>query len=56
MPREAPGRRRVADRPLAGTWASEALRVAAWRPRLGAETDDRTIPHEVDWLRTAVHL
>ena len=41
---------------LAGTWAAEALRVAAWRPRFGAETDHRTIPHEVDWLRTAVHL
>jgi folate-binding protein YgfZ len=46
----------VADRPLAGTWALEALRVAAWRPRLGHETDYRTIPHEVDWLRTAVHM
>jgi folate-binding protein YgfZ len=46
----------VADRDLAGTWASEALRVAAWRPRLGFETDHRTIAHEVDWLRTAVHL
>jgi len=47
---------RLAGVPLAGSWASEALRVAAWRPRLGAETDHRTIPHEVDWLRTAVHL
>ena len=46
----------VGDRQLAGTWAAEALRVAAWRPRLGFETDHRTIPHEVDWLRTAVHL
>ncbi|HEV7171275.1 folate-binding protein [Pedococcus sp.] len=46
----------VGDRDLAGSWASEALRVAAWRPRLGFETDHRTIPHEVDWLRTAVHL
>ncbi|WEV77694.1 folate-binding protein [Janibacter cremeus] len=46
----------VGDRELAGTWAAEALRVAAWRPRLGAETDHRTIAHEVDWLRTAVHL
>ncbi|WP_338749941.1 YgfZ/GcvT domain-containing protein [Janibacter alittae] len=46
----------VGDRELAGTWAAEALRVAAWRPRLGAETDQRTIAHEVDWLRTAVHL
>jgi hypothetical protein len=46
----------VGDRELAGMWAAEALRVAAWRPRLGFETDHRTIPHEVDWLRTAVHL
>jgi folate-binding protein YgfZ len=46
----------VAGWDLAGTWASEALRVAAWRPRLHFETDHRTIPHEVDWLRTAVHL
>jgi tRNA-modifying protein YgfZ len=46
----------AAGLPLAGTWAAEALRVAAWRPRLGLETDHRTIPHEVDWLRTAVHL
>jgi folate-binding protein YgfZ len=44
------------DVPLAGSWASEALRVAAWRPRLGHESDHRTIPHEVDWLRTGVHL
>jgi folate-binding protein YgfZ len=41
---------------FAGTWAVDALRVAAWRPRLGFETDHRTIPHELDWLRTAVHL
>jgi folate-binding protein YgfZ len=46
----------VGDRTLAGVWAAEALRVAAWRPRLGFETDHRTIVHEVDWLRTAVHL
>ncbi|MDN5767834.1 MAG: folate-binding protein [Humibacillus sp.] len=46
----------VGDRPLAGLWAAEALRIAAWRPRLGHETDHRTIVHEVDWLRTAVHL
>ncbi len=46
----------VGDRPLAGAWAAEALRIAAWRPRLGFETDHRTIPHELDWLRTAVHL
>ncbi len=46
----------AADRPLAGTWANEALRIAAWRPRFGFETDHRTIVHEVDWMRTAVHL
>jgi tRNA-modifying protein YgfZ len=46
----------VGDRPPAGTWAAEALRVAAWRPRFGFETDHRTLAHEVDWLRTAVHL
>jgi len=46
----------VGDRPMAGMWAAEALRIAAWRPRLGFETDHRTIPHELDWLRTAVHL
>ncbi|GAB3608964.1 folate-binding protein YgfZ [Humibacter ginsengiterrae] len=40
----------------AGTLAAEALRIAAWRPRLTAEVDERTIPHELDWLRTAVHL
>jgi len=39
-----------------GIWAHEALRIAAHRPRLGFETDHRTIPHEVGWLTTAVHL
>jgi folate-binding protein YgfZ len=42
--------------PAAGTLALEALRIAAWRPRLSSEADERTIPHELDWLRTAVHL
>ncbi|MBD1544067.1 folate-binding protein YgfZ [Arthrobacter sp. IA7] len=46
----------VGDRKLAGVLSAEALRVAAWRPRPGAETDDKTIPHELDLLRTAVHL
>jgi tRNA-modifying protein YgfZ len=26
------------------------------RPRLGMETDHRTIPHELGWLGSAVHL
>lgn len=41
--------------PVAGTLALEALRIAAWRPRL-SDADDKTIPHELDWLRSAVHL
>ncbi|HTE73087.1 MAG TPA: glycine cleavage T C-terminal barrel domain-containing protein [Actinomycetes bacterium] len=41
---------------LAGVWALEALRVAAGRPRFGLETDHRTIPHEVGWIPSAVHL
>ncbi len=40
----------------AGVWAHEALRAAALRPRLGVDTDDRTIPHEVGWIGSAVHL
>ncbi len=40
----------------AGLWAFEALRVAAHRPRLGIDTDERTIPHEVGWIGAAVHL
>ncbi|HWU59238.1 MAG TPA: glycine cleavage T C-terminal barrel domain-containing protein [Microbacteriaceae bacterium] len=40
----------------AGTLAVEALRIAAWRPRFATEVDEKTIPHELDWLRTAVHL
>lgn len=41
---------------LAGSWAGEALRIEAWRPRWATEVDERTVPHELDWLRTAVHL
>ena len=40
----------------AGIWAYEAHRVAAQRPRLGLDTDERTIPHEVAWIGRAVHL
>jgi folate-binding protein YgfZ len=41
---------------VAGTLALEALRIEAWRPRLSTEVDERTIPHELDWMRSAVHL
>jgi folate-binding protein YgfZ len=40
----------------AGMWAYEALRIAAHVPRLGLDTDHRTIPHEVGWIDAAVHL
>ncbi|WP_313545549.1 CAF17-like 4Fe-4S cluster assembly/insertion protein YgfZ [Leifsonia aquatica] len=40
----------------AGASAADALRIAAWRPRFSTEVDERTIPHELDWLRSAVHL
>nr|WP_269453772.1 glycine cleavage T C-terminal barrel domain-containing protein [Pseudoclavibacter sp. 13-3] len=36
--------------------AWQALRIAAARPREADEVDERTIPHELDWLRSAVHL
>nr|WP_068211614.1 glycine cleavage T C-terminal barrel domain-containing protein [Rathayibacter tanaceti] len=41
---------------LAGADALEALRIAAWRPRHATEVDDRSIPHELDLLRSSVHL
>jgi folate-binding protein YgfZ len=41
---------------VAGTAAAEALRIAARRPRFATEVDERSIPHELDWLRSAVHL
>lgn len=45
----------------AGTWASEALRIAAGVPRVFVDTDERTIPNELanpmgDRLGAAVHL
>jgi len=39
-----------------GTWPAAALRVAARRPRLGLDTDHRTLPHEAGWIHVAVHL
>lgn len=39
-----------------GLWAWEALRIAAGIPRIGRDTDHRTIPNEVGLLGRAVHL
>jgi len=40
----------------AGILAWDALRIAAGRPRIGLDTDHRTIPNEVGLLNAAVHL
>lgn len=40
----------------AGLSALDALEVEAWRPSRHGEVDERAIPHEFDWLRSAVHL
>ena len=55
LPRAAATARLAAGRPV-GTWALEALRVAAAVPRMGLETDHRTLPHEVGWIGAGVHL
>ena len=41
---------------LAGIWAYEAFRIAAHQPRYGLDTDHKTLPHEVGWIESAVHL
>jgi folate-binding protein YgfZ len=42
--------------PPAGLWAYEAIRVERHIPRLGWETDHRTIPAEAEFIGPAVHL
>lgn len=42
--------------PRCGMWAYEARRIAAGVPRIGLDTDQRTIPNEVGLLGVAVHL
>ena len=39
-----------------GIWALEAERVAAQRPRIGLETDHKSIPNELNLLNKSVHL
>ncbi|EHY89463.1 CAF17-like 4Fe-4S cluster assembly/insertion protein YgfZ [Saccharomonospora azurea] len=39
-----------------GTWAFDALRVESRRPKLGVDTDERAIPHEVGWIGSAAHV
>ena len=40
----------------AGLMAAEQLRIAAWEPSQNAEVDAKSIPHELDLIRSAVHL
>jgi hypothetical protein len=42
--------------PACGMWAFEALRIARGEPRFGQDTDHRTIPNEMGWIPSAVHL
>ena len=61
VPREQLASYAAAAGPAAGLWAYEALRIARGEPRLGVDTDERTIPNEVGWLPSeqpwaAVHL
>ena len=49
----APGNK--PELPEAGLLAFEALRIAAGRPEI-TDIDERSLPHEFDWLACAVHL
>lgn len=40
----------------AGSAALDALLVRSARPTLHGEVDEKLLPHEVDWIRTAIHL
>ncbi len=46
----------LAGAPPAGAWAFEARRIAAGVPRIGLDSDHRTIPNEIGLLGVAVHL
>jgi len=39
-----------------GTWALEAMRIAAGRARILFETDHKSIPNELGFINTAVHM
>lgn len=60
VPRERLEAYAEAAGPAAGMWAFEALRIARGEPRVGLDTDHRTIPNEAGWIGetawSAVHL
>ena len=56
VPRDQLAAYAAAAGPACGLWAYEALRIERGEPRLGLDTDHRTIPNEVGWVGTAVHM
>lgn len=46
----------IAKHEKAGTMSYDALRIAAHRPRQLTEVDIKALPHEFDWMATAVHM
>jgi tRNA-modifying protein YgfZ len=42
--------------PVAGMWAFEAARIAARLARPGLDSDHKTLPHEIGFIESAVHL
>lgn len=56
VPREQLEQYAAAVGPACGLWAFEALRIERGEPRLGLDTDHRTIPNEAGWIGPAVHL
>lgn len=46
----------LAEYEQAGTMAYDALRIVAHRPRQLTEVDAKALPHEFDWMSTAVHM
>ncbi len=56
VPRERLAAYAEAAGPAAGLWAFEALRIARGEPRVGLDTDARTIPNEAGFIGPAVHL
>jgi folate-binding protein YgfZ len=46
----------LGNQALSGTMAADALRIAAGRPSAKGEVDEKSLPHELDLLATAVHL
>ena len=46
----------LAEYEQAGTMAYDALRIVAHRPRQSTEVDVKALPHEFDWMSTAVHM